>query len=58
MKTKHRVLSMLLALALIIGILPTYIPSVAEAAVTDTPAGVRNHLPSTAKDVVYLSDFV
>lgn len=56
MKTKHRVLSMLLALALIIGILPTVVPSVVEAAVINTPAGVRNHLPSTAKDIVYLSD--
>jgi len=56
MKMTQRILSMLLALALVIGIIPAVVPSVAEAAVTDTPAGVRNHLPSTAKDIKYLSD--
>ena len=56
MKLSHRVLSMLLALVLLFGLFPTVWPTVAEAAAADTPAGVRNHLPSTAKDVVYLSD--
>ena len=56
MKMTKRILSMLLALALVIGILPTLLPTVAEAAAKDTPKGVRNHLPSTAKDIVYLSE--
>ena len=55
MKTR-RLLSMLLALALVFGLLPTVLPAAVDAAVADTPAGVRNHLPSTATDVVYLSD--
>lgn len=48
----RKLLSMLLALTLLIGLLPATV----GAAVADTPAGVRNHLPSTAKDIVYLSD--
>ena len=57
MKLSNRVLSMLLALALLFSLFPTVAkPTVVEAAVADTPAGVRNHLPSTAKDIVYLSD--
>ena len=56
MKLWHRVFSVLLAMVLLFGLFPTVRPTVVEAAAKDAPAGVRNHLPSTAKDVVYLSD--
>ena len=55
MKKSFRVLSMLLAFALLVGLLPT-LPLLANAAVADTPEGVRNHLPVTATDIKYLSD--
>ena len=50
---KKRILSMLLAVALVLGLVSAIVPTVAHAA---APAGVHNNLPSTAKDVVYLSD--
>ena len=52
MKTR-RLLSMLLAVALVVGLLPAVMPTVVEAA---APADMHNYLPTTAKDIVYLSD--
>ena len=56
MKLKQRALSLLLVLAMVFGFLPTVMPTVAKAAAADTPEGVRNHLPSTATNVRYLSE--
>lgn len=56
MKKTTRVLSVLLALVMLVGILPVVVPTVANAADKTTPATYYNHLPSTAKDVVYVSD--
>ena len=52
MKTR-RLLSMLLAVALVVGLLPAVMPTVVEAKAS---TGIHNNLPSTAEDVVYLSD--
>ena len=53
MKLWHRVFSVLLAMVLLFGLFPTVRPTVVEAA---APTNIHNHLPSTAKDIKYLSD--